>query len=264
MTKVIKVSFNEKGNFYYFKVKDFTLKKNMEVLVESDNGVQFAKTVSDIMEIDASILKSPLKDVLRKATKKDCNINRKNIKDAEQALKVCKKLAEQYELNISIIDASYNFDRSQLLFHFVADSRIDFRELARALAAKYHTRIELRQIGVRDKAKATGGLGSCGQKLCCSRFLKEFNSVSINMAKNQNIALNPTKINGVCGRLLCCLNYENDIYTENRKMLPKIGEKRKEEEGTGEVISLDIINKSYVVDIPKVGQVTKRIEDASN
>ena len=169
-------------------------------------------------------------------------------------------MANKHKLKISVIDAAYSFDRDQLLFHFVADSRVDFRELARALASKYRTRIELRQIGVRDKAKQIGGIGSCGQKLCCNRFLKEFESVSINMAKNQNIALNPTKINGSCGRLLCCLKYENDTYSVNKRDLPKLGKKIKVKEGEGTVVSLDVLNRTYTLEIPKVGQVRKTVE----
>lgn len=258
MTKVIKVSFNENGGAYYFKANDNKLCNGLSVLVETEQGIQFGQTVSDVVEIDAQILNSPLKDVIRIATKKDRQNYQKNKEDAKIALKVCKELAEKYDVKIFPIDASYTFDRDQLIFHFVADSRVDFRELAKALASKYRTRIELRQVGVRDKAKKVGGLGSCGQELCCYRFLKEFESVSISMAKNQNIALNPTKINGSCGRLLCCLKYENETYSENKKVLPKIGTKKKISEGEGTVVSIDVLEGTYTVDIPKVGQVTKR------
>ena len=156
---------------------------------------------------------------------------------------------------MSLIDANYTFDRDKLIIRFLADNRIDFRDLVKELASIYKVRIELRQIGVRDKAKEVSGCGICGQKLCCSRFLKDLDAVSITMAKNQNLSLNPNKINGVCGRLLCCLNYEDENYKECRKCLPEIGDKIKTEEGTGTVIGLDILSKSYTVDIPEVGRV---------
>jgi len=160
------------------------------------------------------------------------------------------------ELKMKIIDASYTFDRDKLIFRFLADNRVDFRELAKDLAAKYKVRIELRQIGVRDKAKEISGIGPCGRELCCSCFLNNFiDTVSINMAKNQNIALNPNKINGQCGRLLCCLNYEDDVYTENRKDLPNVGDVVKTPNGEGKVVSIDILNKSYVVNVPDEGKI---------
>lgn len=260
MEKVVKVEFKEKGPNYYFLASLPNLHSDMYVLVETERGIQFGHVISNIIQIDTSILKTSLKPVIRLASKKDKQIARKNEIDAIQALKYARKKAEECKVKISIIDASYTYNRDQLLFHFVADSRIDFRELARALAAKYRTRIELRQMGVRDKAKQTGGLGSCGQQLCCSRFLKEFESVSINMAKNQNIALNPTKINGACGRLLCCLKYENDTYSEQKSKLPKVGNKLKVNEGEGTVTSVDILNQTYTIDIPKIGQVVKTVK----
>ena len=154
-----------------------------------------------------------------------------------------------------ILDASYTFDRSQLIFKFIANDRVDFRKLAKELASMYKTRIELRQVGVRDKAREIGGCGQCGQPLCCARFLKDMDLVSINMAKNQNIALNPSKINGVCGRLLCCLKYEDENYKECRKCLPKLGSKVMTEKGEGKVISVDVLKKQYEVDIPSIGVV---------
>ena len=152
---------------------------------------------------------------------------------------------------MNFVSASFTYDKNQLYFTFTADDRVDFRELTRKLAQRYKTRIELRQIGVRDKAKTIGGLGPCGLFLCCNSFLTDFNSVSINMAKNQLLALNPTKINGVCGRLLCCLNYEDEVYTELKKDLPKVGSTVKTESGTGKVISINVLNKSYKVEIDK-------------
>ena len=156
-------------------------------------------------------------------------------------------------MNMHIIDASYTFDRDKLIFRFLSDTRIDFRELARELASIYKVRIELRQIGIRDKAKEVGGYGPCGQKLCCARFLQDLNAVSINMAKNQNIALNPSKINGVCGRLMCCLKYEEDTYECYKKDMKKIGDKINTEYGEGTITSLDILNQKYKVNVPEHG-----------
>jgi cell fate regulator YaaT (PSP1 superfamily) len=163
---------------------------------------------------------------------------------------------------MQLLDASFTFDRKQLLITFLADARIDFRELVKKLAAIYKTRIELRQIGVRDKSKIVGGYGQCGRELCCSVFLRDLNSVSINMAKNQNLALNPQKINGVCGRLMCCLKYEDSCYSECRKCLPSMGSQVDTERGKGKVVSIDIIGKKYKVDVPNVGII--EVECGSN
>lgn len=255
MIEVIGISFKERGRIYYFLPKNLKLKKNITVVVETERGLQFGKVVTDIIQIDEKKFKAPLKPIVRIASKKDYENHRKNIKDANIALKKCKSLVNKYNLDMQIIDAEYTLDRDQLVFHFIADNRIDFRVLAKDLASTYKTRIELRQVGVRDKAKEVGGIGPCGRKFCCASFLNDFDSVSINMAKNQNISLNPTKINGACGRLLCCLNYEDETYKECRKCLPEIGDKVKTEEGTGTVIGLDILSKSYTVDIPEVGRV---------
>lgn len=249
MTKVVGVEFKDQGEKYYFSIKKVIPKKNITVIVDTEKGIQFGKVVTDILEIDEKLFPKEIKPIIRISTKKDFNIHKKNIKDAKEALIVCKRIVEEDNLKMQVIDASYSFDRSQLLFRFVADTRIDFRDLAKELAAIYKTRIELRQIGIRDKAKEVGGLGLCGRKMCCARFLKDFNSVSISMAKNQNLSLNPSKINGVCGRLLCCLKYEDDNYTECKKTLPKIGEIVKTEKGEGKVISLDILNHKYIVEL---------------
>ena len=165
-------------------------------------------------------------------------------------MKYAKDLVEKEKLNMKLYEASYTFDKKKLIFKFIADERVDFRELAKLLASKYKTRIELRQIGVRDKAKEIGGLGPCGRPLCCSDFLTNFDSVSINMAKNQGIALNPTKINGSCGRLLCCLGYEDDVYSEYKKELPKIGQTVTHNGKTGKVFELNILKRSYKVKTP--------------
>ena len=255
MIEVIGVTFKDKGRIYYFSPKKLKLKKNITVVVETERGLQFGKVVTDVIELDEEKLITPLKNIVRIASRQDYENHKKNIKDAEKALKKCKELVVKHKLDMQIINASYTLDRDQLVFHFIADNRIDFRVLAKDLASIYKTRIELRQVGVRDKAKEIGGFGPCGRQFCCASFLNDFDSVSINMAKNQNLSLNPTKINGVCGRLLCCLNYEDETYKDCRKCLPEIGDKVKVDGKTGTVVSLDILSKSYVVDIPDVGRV---------
>ena len=247
MVKVVGIKFNNGGRIYYFSPGKLNIKINDNVIVETERGIQFATVATDIISQDSDKVFLPLKDVIRIATKEDKTINLKNISDANKALEYAKKIVEKEQLDMKLYEASYTFDRKKLVFKFVADERVDFRELAKLLAAKYKTRIELRQIGVRDEAKTIGGLGPCGRKLCCSDFLTNFDSVSINMAKNQGIALNPTKINGVCGRLLCCLGYEDGTYTEYKKDLPKQGEMIKYEGKVGRVSELNILKRSYKI-----------------
>lgn len=253
--KVVGVTFKDKGKVYYFSPGRLNLKPNITVIVQTERGIQFGKVEMVNIELDEKQLDHPLQRVVRIASKKDYQEHRKNLKDAKDALKKGRELSEKLGLNMQMIDATFTFDRSQLMFQFMADNRVDFRDLAKELASIYHTRIELRQIGVRDKAKEVGGIGPCGRVLCCHKFLSDFDSVSINMAKNQNIALNPTKINGCCGRLLCCLKYEDEQYAECRKCLPHMGSKVKTEHGEGRVVSIDVLKKSYKVDVPEVGIV---------
>ena len=253
MIEVVGVTLKDGGRVYYFDPNGYKLKKNVTVIVETEQGQQFGKVTKENIEINPKDLSKELKKVIRISNKEDYKKNIKNIKDAKEALAKCQKMVEEKNLKMKIIDASYTFDRDKLIFRFLADNRVDFRELAKDLAAKYKVRIELRQIGVRDKAKEVGGCGPCGQKLCCSRFLKELDTVSINMAKNQNISLNPSKINGVCGRLLCCLKYEDEDYKECRKNLLKIGDKIKTEYGEGKIIGLENQQAKYKVDVPEHG-----------
>ena len=253
MKNVVGISFIKGGKIYYFENNLNDLKIQDNVIVETERGKQIGQVVLD--NIDTDNIKNELKKVLRKATKEDLLNNLKNSEEAKKAIEKCRELVKKYNLNMQIIDASFTFDKSQLLFKFLSDNRVDFRNLAKDLANIYKTRIELRQVGARDKAKEIGGCGLCGRKLCCSAFLEDLESVSINMAKNQNISLNPSKINGLCGRLLCCLKYEDETYRECRKDLPQIGKRVKTEQGEGKVVSLDIINKKYTVNIPDVGFV---------
>lgn len=263
MIEVVGISFKEDGKIYYFSPNGLKLKKNITVIVETGHGLQFGKVIEENKEIDYTKLNSDIKSVIRVATKNDFQKHLKNLNDSKEALAKCKELAQKDDLNMQIIDATYTFDRGQLLFRFIADNRIDFRKLAKDLAGIYKTRIELRQVGIRDKAKEIGGCGLCGQKLCCSRFLTDLDAVSINMAKNQNLSLNPTKINGACGRLLCCLRYEDETYSCYRFNLPTIGSIVSIKEGTGKVISINILKSSYKVVIPDVG-VIEVIKDAND
>lgn len=242
------VTFKNDGKVYYFKSEDFTCPINVTVIVETEKGLQFGKVVSKVEEIKG-IDKESIKDIVRISTKEDYKQYQKNLKDAKDSLQYINDCIKELDLNMNVIDSSFTFDRKQLLVNFISDERVDFRELAKMMASKYHTRIELRQVGARDKAKNVGGLGLCGKELCCKQFLNSMQSVTINMAKNQNIALNPNKINGACGRLLCCLNYEDEEYQRCMRGMPSVGETVKTEFGEGQVISLDILNRKFKVNV---------------
>lgn len=241
--KIVGVKINDCGKVLYYAPGDLNLKLNLTVIVEDEKGLQFAK-VCEFLDVEDN---SNYDEVIRIATKKDYLQHVKNLKDAEKAIEKCKEIVERDSLNMNIVDAVYNFDKSQLLFRFLSDERVDFRALARELGSRLKTRIELRQIGIRDKAKEVGGFGPCGRLLCCSTFLTNFDTVSINMAKNQGLALNPTKINGVCGRLLCCLNYENEQYVEAKKDIPDVGKKVVIDGKEGKVISAEPLSHKYKV-----------------
>lgn len=237
------VNFKDNGKIYNFKSK-IKCPINVTVIAETEKGEQFGKIVTYIEDLDN---KEELREIIRIATKTDYEQYLKNLKDSEKALRDCRRIVKDLNLEMKIINATFTFDRKQLLFNFLADERIDFRELAKKLASIYRTRIELRQIGARDKAREIGGIGMCGHKVCCARFLNHIDSVSMNMAKNQGIALNPSKINGLCGRLLCCLTYEDDEYVRCSSNMPEIGDIVKTVNGEGPVISRDILNRTYKV-----------------
>lgn len=241
--KVYSVLFKNTSKPYSFKA-DFEVNINDNVIVETEKGQQYGKVVG-IKETNDKF--DELKSILRLSTPEDDEVYYKNLKDSISAVKKCKEFINELGLEMSVINANFNFDRSQLLINFSADDRIDFRELAKKLAGVYRTRIELRQIGSRDKAKLIGGVGICGQKLCCSRFLNQIESISINKAKNQNLALNPSKINGSCGRLLCCLCYEEDEYLRCSKGLMPVGSMIKVDGKEGTIIGVDILNRTYKV-----------------
>ncbi len=242
--KIVNIEFKKGGKQYMFLDNNIELTKGDNVIVNTERGLQFG-TVTSIDNNEKDDKDHAL--VYKLATKEDIRQNEKNIKEAAKANEKAQELANEFGLDMKFIDASYTFDRNQLVFQFLADNRVDFRELAKSLAGIYKTRIELRQVGARDKAKEISGVGPCGRKLCCSSFLNDLDSVGIAQVKNQNLALNPTKINGLCGRLLCCLNFEDNLYTEYRKDLPEVGDKVKVEGKDATVISIDIPRQKYVV-----------------
>lgn len=254
MIKVIGVRFKKAGKIYYFDPVDMDIQKNSYVVVETARGIEFGECVIGIKEISESDIVAPLKSVLRVATEEDIAKHIENKEKEKEAFEICLKKIEEHKLIMKLIDVEYTFDNNKVIFYFTADGRVDFRELVKDLATIFKTRIELRQIGVRDEAKMLGGLGPCGRPMCCSTFLGDFASVSIKMAKEQNLSLNPTKISGICGRLMCCLNYEQSTYEDIRKRMPQVGSIVKTEEDTGEVISNNTVKETVRVKYKKAGE----------
>lgn len=243
MKIVTGVRFKRPGKIYYFDPENLKLEKGMEVIVDTAMGEEFGEVIIPIKEVEDENVTEPLKKVIRIATEKDKKMRADYKSKESDALKTCFEKIKKHGLPMKLIDAEFKYDGSKLIFYFTADGRIDFRDLVKDLAAIFRTRIELRQIGVRDEVKRCGGNGICGRQLCCCSFLGNFETVSIKMAKEQNISLNPSKISGNCGRLMCCLKYEQEVYEEKLKSLPKIGAIVKTEEGTGEVISLETLKE---------------------
>lgn len=254
MIKVVGVRFKKAGKIYYFNPVDMNIQKDTYVVVETARGVEFGECVIGIKEISEEDIVAPLKSVLRIATEEDINKHFNNKDKEKEAFEICLKKIQEHALTMKLIDVEYTFDNNKVIFYFTADGRVDFRELVKDLATIFKTRIELRQIGVRDEAKMLGGLGPCGRPMCCSTFLGDFASVSIKMAKEQNLSLNPTKISGICGRLMCCLNYEQSTYEDIRKRMPKVGSIVKTIEGTGEVFSNSTVKESVKVKLKKDGE----------
>lgn len=250
--RVVGIQFRKEGKIYNYDTNGLKLSKYDTVIVNSEKGLQYANVVGNPIEIE---LKDELQKVVRIATEQDKNIYEENLNISQEAMVKADEVAKSLNLSMNFVKCTYNFERSQLMFFYFADSRVDFRQLAKTLASIYKTRIELRQIGVRDKAKEISGIGLCGRKLCCSLYLKDLDSVTISMAKNQNLSLNPNKINGLCGRLLCCLNYENELYEENRKKVPEIGKKVKVDDAEGYVVSVDVPNLKYTVSTQDKGNI---------
>ena len=251
MIKIVGIRFKNAGKVYYFDPNNLDIKKGDYLIVETARGVEFGECVIGVKDINEEEIIAPLKSVLRIADDKDVIKHEENKSKEEEALKICLNKIEEHKLNMKLIDVEYTFDNNKVIFYFTADGRVDFRDLVKDLATVFKTRIELRQIGVRDEAKMIGGLGPCGRSMCCSSFLGDFASVSIKMAKEQNLSLNPTKISGICGRLMCCLNYEQSTYEDIRKRLPKVGSIVKTEEGNGEVIHNNIVKESVKVKLKR-------------
>ena len=244
MTRIIGVRFRPAGKVYYFAPGKFHIKKGQQVIVETARGIEFGNVVIGPKEVEDDQITQPLKSIIRLATNEDRRIEERNREKEKEAFQICLEKIRKHKLEMKLIDAEYTFDNNKVLFYFTADGRIDFRELVKDLAAVFRTRIELRQIGVRDETKIRGGIGICGRELCCHTYLSEFAPVSIKMAKEQNLSLNPTKISGVCGRLMCCLTNEQETYEKLNSRLPSTGDTVTTPEGLkGEVQSLSVLRQ---------------------
>jgi len=258
MTRIIGVRFRTAGKIYFFDPLNFEVKRGDHVIVETARGVEYGTVVGDIRDVEDNKIVQPLKPILRIATEKDKEQEKVNKQKEKDAFKICIEKIKKHNLDMKLIDAEYTFDNNKVLFYFTADGRIDFRELVKDLAAVFKTRIELRQIGVRDETKITGGIGICGRALCCHTHLSDFVPVSIRMAKEQNLSLNPTKISGVCGRLMCCLKHEEETYEELNRRLPFVGDHVTTDQGTsGEVSSINVLRQlvKVIVDVGDVKEI---------
>jgi len=247
---VVGVRFKKAGKIYYFDPVDFALEKDDYVIVETARGVEYGKVVVPIKQVGEHDVVLPLKQVVRPSTDKDRIQVEENRLESAQALALGTEKIIERNLEMKLVDVEYTFDRNKIIFYFTAEGRVDFRDLVKDLASVFRTRIELRQIGVRDEAKMLGGIGPCGRMLCCSTFLGDFEPVSIKMAKDQNLSLNPSKISGLCGRLMCCLKYENDEYETAREQMPDIGDKVETPDGLGRVVSMNILERVLRIELP--------------
>jgi cell fate regulator YaaT (PSP1 superfamily) len=247
MQKIVGVRFKQAGKIYYFDPQQIYLKLNDNVIVETARGLEYGFVAIKVKYIEDDELKYPIKMVIRKATAKDDKIHENNLSKAPEAMETCKKQVLKRGLGMKVIKAEYTFDNSKVIFSFTADGRVDFRELVKDLAAIFKIRIELRQVGVRDESKLIGGIGPCGCDLCCHKWLGEFQPVSIKMAKEQGLSLNPGKISGICGRLLCCLQYEHNCYECALKVLPEVGQFVKTPDGEGVVSKLNTLKERVMV-----------------
>ena len=248
MVKVVGIRFRNAGKIYYFGPGKLQLKAGMHAIVETARGVEMGTVMTDPREVSEESVVQPLKPVIRIATEQDEKQVEKNRQKEKEAFKICLEKIAKHKLDMKLVEAEYTFDNNKLLFYFTADGRIDFRELVKDLAAVFRTRIELRQIGVRDETKMVGGIGICGRELCCNKHLSEFVPVSIKMAKEQNLSLNPTKISGVCGRLMCCLKHEQDTYEYLNEKLPNVGDFVRTIDGNkGEVMSVNVLRQKVKI-----------------
>ncbi|NLM04054.1 MAG: stage 0 sporulation family protein [Clostridiales bacterium] len=249
MVTIVGVRFKKAGKIYYFNPGDLDIKKNDCVIVETARGVELGEVVIGPKEVPEEDIVAPLKDVIRIMTEEDRAQHLENKEKEKEAFEICLKKIEEHGLDMKLIDAEYTFDNNKVIFYFTADGRIDFRELVKDLAAIFRTRIELRQIGVRDEAKMLDGIGTCGRRLCCSTWLGDFEPVSIKMAKEQSLSLNPSKISGICGRLFCCLKFEHDVYQEVLDKLPGTGSLVETPYGEGRVIEINVLLEQVKVKV---------------
>ena len=264
MKKIISVRFKHAGKSYYFDPLHFNIKRGDNVIVETSRGIEFGTAVSDIREVEDDAVHSVLKGVIRLANEHDIKRHEDNKRRQDEAFSICQEKIKAHKLEMKLVEVEYTFDGSKILFYFTADGRIDFRELVKDLANVFHTRIELRQIGVRDESKSMGSIGVCGRSLCCSQWLDEFVPVSIKMAKEQGLSLNPSKISGACGRLMCCLKYEQDVYEELIHSMPKPEQKVKTPDGTGTVVSVSLLKGIVKVAIEDGAEKTVRDYNADD
>ena len=255
MVEVVGVRFKKAGKIYYFDPGQFPINKSDFVIVETARGIEYGQVVIGKKQVTENDVVFPLKKVIRIATEEDTTQVQENKQLASEAMRTCHDKIAQHDLDMKLVDVEYTFDRNKIIFYFTAEGRVDFRELVKDLAFVFRTRIELRQIGVRDEAKMLGGIGPCGRILCCSSFLGDFEPVSIKMAKDQNLSLNPVKISGLCGRLMCCLKYENDNYESAKEELPDIGQIVQTPMGSGRVVGYNILERIVQVDLPDAGRM---------
>lgn len=261
MKEVIGVRLRENGRIYFFSPLNYKVDKGRYVIVETARGLEYGKVVLDVREIDEKKMSSPIKPIIRIADDKDKARYEDNKAKSKKAYEICLEKIARRGLDMKLIDAEYTFDNNKVLFYFTADGRVDFRELVKDLAAVFKTRIELRQIGVRDETKIVGGIGICGRELCCHKHLSDFVPVSIKMAKEQNLSLNPTKISGVCGRLMCCLKHEQDTYEYLNDKLPNVGDYVRTNDGRkGEVVSVNVLRQKVKLLLTSEDD-TKEIEE---
>lgn len=241
MVKIVGIKFKDAGKLYYFSTGGHKVDLGDNVIVETARGLEFGKVALAETEVKESEIVAPLKSIIRIANEKDKKKHKENLAKKEEAMRLCQEKVDAHGLEMKLIDVEYTFDNSKVVFYFTADGRVDFRELVKDLASVFRMRIELRQIGVRDEAKMLGGVGNCGRGLCCNTWLSDFEPVSIKMAKVQNLSLNPSKISGICGRLMCCLKFENEVYTHLKKGMPTVGEKIKTPDGIAVVTDVNIL-----------------------
>lgn len=257
MAKAVGVRFKCAGKVYYFSPNDLDIKVGDKVIVETSRGIEFGACVTEMTDLDNEEIISPLKDVLRVATEEDKLIHKENLLKAKEAMKICKEKVEEHNIDMKVSSTEYTFDNNKLIFYFTSDDRVDFRDLVKDLASIFRTRIELRQVGVRDEAKMIGTMGYCGRESCCSTFLSDFSPVTIKMAKDQSFSLNPSKISGICGRLMCCLSYEQEAYEHSLAKMPKPGSYVETELGKGVVSQISPLQELVKVKFESEDEITE-------